>query len=660
MSLELILLPLILLFSFLLIRRDFRFAVYLLMIVSLLLHKEVFSIYRWDILPARLVTIAFSVFVILKVLAQIFAKKSKYKSLDDIYFVLHDPFFVVFLLLWFVQGVSIVFTKNLSSSLFLFGFFSSVVLVGLYLYFNLREKSEEVLHYIKFFITLAFITCLFGFFQLYLYNTTGITVGALWSVPGHIARVGSVFWDVNHYGAFLAALLPVLGVLIMVEGTWKKKIINAAIFAVMLIVLVLTNSRTAWMISFFSFITFVGVIFFQKFKLKGIAFLFGLFVLIAIPLTYEYSIKSSPFRARIKNYFHYRLDSFDSHMLLLQGSWQIFEKYPVLGGGYGGFFEHFSKTEISTTYFGRDPAALNTRVPAHTIWGEQLSETGLIGMSVFVMLMFVMLGTLFYGSFHLTNRKEQLLTTAMGSTLVGWLIAGIFYSYKSEFFWLIFIFYFIYGVSVLKNKFVLENIVSFYTRSSKLTFMAVFALGFFLIFLGLGGTHLIPWDEAIYAEIAKNIFTTGDYFTLHWWPDELWFEKPPLYMWLVSGLMHLIGVNEWAVRLPSAIFGLGTALTVYLFGKRLYNKTVGFLSAFVLLTTFQFLYYARTGMLDVTLTFFTTLSIYFYWLAQEYLQKRFWLIAGGLLGFAVMTKGAVGCLLIVFIVRHSCALTAPK
>ncbi len=656
MSLELFLIPLIFAFSFLLIRKDFRFAVYLLMITSLLLHKEVFSIYRWDILPARLVMVSFSVFIVFKVLIDALKKKPKDKLIEDLYFVFHDPFFVSFFLLWLIQGISIVFTKNLTSSLFLYGFFSSVFLVGTYLYFQLREKPNEVLHFIKFFIVLAFLTCLFGFFQLFLYNTTGITIGALWSVPGHLARVGSVFWDVNHYGAFLAGLLPVLGILILVEGPWKKRVVNSLIFAVLLIVLVLTNSRTAWMISFFSFVTFVSVIFFQKFKFKGIAFLFGLFVLISIPLAYEYSIKSSPFRARVKNYFHYRLDSFDSHILLLQGTWQVFEKYPVLGGGYGGFFEHFSKTEISTVYFGRDPAALNTRVPAHTIWGEQLSETGLLGMSAFVMLIFVILGTLFYGSFHLTSRKEQLLTTAMGSTVVGWLIAGIFYSYKSEFFWLIFVFYFSYGVSVLKNKFMIENIVTFYSRSSKLTFLTIFALGFFLIFAGLGSTHLIPWDEAIYAKIAKNIFTTGEYFTLHWWPGELWFEKPPLYMWLVSGLMHLVGVSEWAVRLPSAIFGLGTVMTVYLFGKRLYNRTVGFLSAFVLLTTFQFLYYSRIGMLDVTLTFFTTLSIYFYWHAEEDLKKSFWVISGLSMGLAVMTKGIVGFLPLLVILAHQATL----
>lgn len=656
MSLELFLLPLIFLFSFLLIRRDFRSAVYLLMITSLLLHKEVFSIYRWDILPARIVMVSFSVFIVFKVLVYILKKNPKDRLLEDLQFVLYDPFFAAFFLLWLVQGISIIFTKNLTSSLFLYGFFTSVFLVCTYLYFQIRGKSETVLHFIKFFIFLAFLTCLFGFFQLFLYNTTGVTVGALWSVPGHLARVGSVFWDVNHYGAFIASLLPVLGILILVEGPWKKRAVNVCVFIVLLIVLVLTNSRTAWMVSFFSFVTFVSIIFFQKFRLKGIAFLFGMFVLISIPLAYEYSIKSSPFRAKIKNYFHYRLDSFDSHMLLLQGSWQVFEEYPVLGGGYGGFFEHFSRTEISTTYFGRDPAALNTRVPAHTIWGEQLSETGLIGLSAFVMLMFVILGTLFYGSFHLTNRKEQLLTTAMGATLFGWLIAGIFYSYKSEFFWLIFVFYFVYGVSVLKNKFRIENIVAFYARSTRITFLVVLALGFFLIFSGLGSTHLIPWDEAIYAEIAKNIFTTGDYLTLHWWPGELWFEKPPLYMWLVSTLMHLIGVNELAIRLPSALFGLGTVLTVYLFGKRLYNRTVGFLAAFVMLTTFQFLYYSRVGMLDVTLTFFTTLSLYFYWHAEDELKKKFWVISGVLMGCAVMTKGVVGFLPLLVILVHQTTL----
>jgi len=48
------------------------------------------------------------------------------------------------------------------------------------------------------------------------------------------------FWDVNHYGAFLAALLPVVYFFITEKGA-KHKIFNIFIFLVCLSSLLLTN-----------------------------------------------------------------------------------------------------------------------------------------------------------------------------------------------------------------------------------------------------------------------------------------------------------------------------------------------------------------------------------------------------------------------------------
>lgn len=50
--------------------------------------------------------------------------------------------------------------------------------------------------------------CAFAFWifsAFLLMAKTENVIGAMYWVPGKIPRVGSLFWDVNHYGAFLAA-----------------------------------------------------------------------------------------------------------------------------------------------------------------------------------------------------------------------------------------------------------------------------------------------------------------------------------------------------------------------------------------------------------------------------------------------------------------------
>ncbi len=637
---EIVIIAAICLLSYFLILRDFDFAVYILLLLSVLLHKELFSFYRWDLMPIRAFMLALLAAALTKIVYWFF----KERDFEAVRRHLRDPIVVSIVLLWLVRLVSLVNSKNIQSSLFLLGFFTTVVALVLSVYFRYKNRPDQILKFLRFYIYVAFVLTLFGWFQLYLYQTRGVIIGALWNIPGNIARVGATFWDVNHYGALLAALLPLLGVLILTGKSWKGRAVDILVFLSMLAALLLTNSRTAWIMAGITFLAFVSVLLFRKIGTKGVIYLFlGLF-LCSLPLLYEYSIKSSPFRARIKQYFHYRMDSFDSHFMLLTGAVQVFEDYPLIGGGYGSFFEHFSATKIAPAYFSRDPAALNTRVPAHTIWGELLAETGILGLTTFSAFVFGMMTALLYGALKLINKKEFLISAVFFSTILGWLTAGVFYSYNSEFFWIALSFMAAWGSGTVYEKYGRKTVLSWFFRSDKLIAVFLFFLSFVLIFPNLGKNHLIPYDEAIYAKIARNMVESGEYAFMQWKPMAVWYEKPPLYIWMTSLFMKLLGVAPLAARLPSAIMGLATVMMVYFAGKKMFNKTAGFLSAFVLITTTQYLYYSRAAMTDVTTTFFVTASLLSYLFVRGRRGNLYWLLPGALAGFAVMTKGVVGLL----------------
>ena len=139
-----------------------------------------------------------------------------------------------------------------------------------------------------------------------------------------------------------------------------------------------------------------------------------------------------------------------------------------------------------------------------------------------------------------------------------------------------------------------EMKVSGTTVEKRLPGMIYWATAFVLFFWALGERGL--WgSEGRWAEIAREMFLTGDLFhpTIN---GELYFDKPLFSYWLIALISTVTGrLNEWTVRIPSAVSGLlGLWATVYI-GKKLWSKQVGRTAGWVLLTTYSVLFWARTG-----------------------------------------------------------------
>lgn len=163
------------------------------------------------------------------------------------------------------------------------------------------------------------------------------------------------------------------------------------------------------------------------------------------------------------------------------------------------------------------------------------------------------------------------------------------------------------------------------------------ALALFLVRLGY--VDIMPPDEPRYAQVSREMLESGDYLT----PTlngEAYKEKPPMLFWISAGLGKFTGdVDPWAARLPSALGGLAAVLLTYWLARRMFGAPVGFLAAFVLMTSVRFWWEARVGQIDMLLTAFVTASIAALW--QWHTQRRAWalvlfyvMLAGGLL-----TKG---------------------
>ena len=167
----------------------------------------------------------------------------------------------------------------------------------------------------------------------------------------------------------------------------------------------------------------------------------------------------------------------------------------------------------------------------------------------------------------------------------------------------------------------------------------VLAVAAIVLFYRLGKPALKNWDEAIYAEVAKEIVLSGDWLTLHWEGAD-WLEKPPLTFWIMAGLYRLFGVSEFSARAVSALAGVGVAALIYAIGKLQRGPVCGLIASLILLTTFQFVQMSRLVNTDVLLLFFIYLAIYGY-LRVRNGDRRWWYVVSVscALGFMVKSFG---------------------
>ena len=165
-----------------------------------------------------------------------------------------------------------------------------------------------------------------------------------------------------------------------------------------------------------------------------------------------------------------------------------------------------------------------------------------------------------------------------------------------------------------------------------------------ILFINIGGWDLWNPDEPRYAQVAREMMQTGSYLVPHI-NSEIYPDKPPLFFWLIALASRSFGdVTSASARIPSAIACLGVILLTYLLGRTLYNQTVGFLAGLILLTTAQFTWLALRANIDMTLTLWTTLALFLFYVGytREKSKTGWYLLSYGAMGLAVLTKGPVG------------------
>ena len=162
-------------------------------------------------------------------------------------------------------------------------------------------------------------------------------------------------------------------------------------------------------------------------------------------------------------------------------------------------------------------------------------------------------------------------------------------------------------------------------------------------FHGLGAVPLFDVDEGAFGEATREMLARGDYVST-WLNDRPRFDKPILTYWLQAASVRLSGLDEFALRLPSALAATAWMVAIYVFVRRVLGRDTARATAFIAATSAGVVVIGRGAIADALLNLFLALAMFDVYRAlvdprQRWHRRMFFWI-----GLGVLTKGPVALL----------------
>lgn len=173
--------------------------------------------------------------------------------------------------------------------------------------------------------------------------------------------------------------------------------------------------------------------------------------------------------------------------------------------------------------------------------------------------------------------------------------------------------------------------------------LAVLA-AFLTVLFRLGELPLINPDEGRNAEVAREMKERGAWL-VPTYNGLTYLDKPAFYFKAVAISLSVLGDNELAARLPSALFALAILTLVWAMSRRECGERPAALAVLVMATTPLFISQARTVIFDIALALFVGSSIFLGYQAElrsGWERRRLYLAAAAAAGLATLVKGPVG------------------
>ncbi|MCB9767096.1 MAG: glycosyltransferase family 39 protein [Candidatus Omnitrophica bacterium] len=169
--------------------------------------------------------------------------------------------------------------------------------------------------------------------------------------------------------------------------------------------------------------------------------------------------------------------------------------------------------------------------------------------------------------------------------------------------------------------------------------------------LVLGAFPLMDPTEGRYAEIGREMVTTGNWVVPQIEEEVPFWGKPPLMFWFMAASYSLMGFSEYSARFPSFFLSCFTLVMVYFLARRILNASFALMSVLFLSTMALFYSYAGYVAVDTALLFTVTLALsgmLCALISESKSGRRWWSYVFFLgLGLSLLAKGLVGAVLIM-------------
>lgn len=165
-------------------------------------------------------------------------------------------------------------------------------------------------------------------------------------------------------------------------------------------------------------------------------------------------------------------------------------------------------------------------------------------------------------------------------------------------------------------------------------------------FANLEYRTLIKPDEGRYAEIPREMVASGDWTTPRL-NDIKYFEKPPLQYWATATAYEVFGEHQWTSRLWAGLTGFAGIFLVWFAGLRLFGREAAIYSAMIMGSSLLYVLIGHINTLDMGVTFFITLGISAFLIAQQVREAsgNWMMLAWAGMALAVLSKGLMGLIL---------------
>ncbi len=163
------------------------------------------------------------------------------------------------------------------------------------------------------------------------------------------------------------------------------------------------------------------------------------------------------------------------------------------------------------------------------------------------------------------------------------------------------------------------------------------------LFYNLGAIPLFDVDEGAFGEATREMLVRGDYVST-WLNGQPRFDKPILIYWLQAASVRLFGLDEFALRLPSALAATAWIAAIHTFTRHVVDRDTARAAAFIAATSAGVVVIGRGAIADALLNLFLALALFDVY--RELVDPRprwrrrafFWIALG------VLTKGPVALL----------------